>query len=336
MHLHGISTLFSSRAFALGLAYGGVGLMISIIVGMLGRRAMDLAGIAIVAAAWLGVRAAWGPELANLRVAFALALLVVCGGLGFVARDIRKASDHPLLVSAVAMAPGAVVLAVSTPLAGTTLSRGILALAVIAVGVGMRDFDSHHGPRGGAWLLFAITAAGVYLSVPDTELARVFIGVAIPFALLSVPSPVARLGPAGAAGMAGVFSWVVFVGGRGRPGSVVAGLATIGILCAEPIGRRAIGSIVQRRRRTSAQPWLIMIGVVAISQGVIALYASRIVGRQDTAPQAFFVLLPVIALSVVFAPMLYPQDQPRGLRRRRRTHLEHSARHERSHTLRNV
>ena len=88
-----------------------------------------------------------------------------------------------------------------------------------------------------------MTAGGVYLAVPDTELARAMLGVAVPFVFLSVPRPLSPLGPAGSAAIAGLFSWVVVVGGRGRPGSVVGGLATIGILVAEPLGRRTIGAV---------------------------------------------------------------------------------------------
>src|SRR5262245_11422506 len=72
MRLDALNDLFHARAFALGLAFGGVAFLLTSMIGVVRRRRVpDAAGIAFAAAAWLGVRGAWGPELASGPVAFA-------------------------------------------------------------------------------------------------------------------------------------------------------------------------------------------------------------------------------------------------------------------------
>jgi hypothetical protein len=331
VRLHGLGVLLHARSFAIGLAFGGVAFFVTAVISTVSRRRIpDLAGVAFVAAAWLAVRGSWGIALARGSAAYALALLA-CGGalVALITSRNHFAPRHVLAMTALALAPGAIMLAVVTPLAGSTTSRVVLAVAAIAVGVGLRDFDAINGPRGAPWLLFAISAAGVYLAVPDTELARVLLGVSLPFILLSVPKPRCALGPAGSAAMGGLFVWVVVVGGRGRPGSVVGGLATIGLLVAEPIGRRLVGrdrkpwavqtarhrDLNDRNRYAQNQdPWLAAAAVAAIIQFGFAVYAARVVGRYDAALSALLVLLPMVAVAVFAAPQLFP------LKRDRRQH----------------
>jgi hypothetical protein len=331
--------LLHSHSFTLGLAYGGIAFFVAAIVAATTRRRVpDIAGLTFVAAAWLGVRAAWGAPLARTSAAWAFVMLAAGGALaGLITAHRPEARRHVVLVTATLMIPGAIVLAVVTPLAGSAMARVVLALATIGIGVALRDFDAINGRKGAPWLLFAIAAAGVYLAVPDTELARVFIGVALPFILLSVPFPTVGFGPAGSTAMAGVFTWVVVVGGRGRPGSVVGGLAAIGLLAAEPLGRRLVG-----RDRTlwarvlgpyyrvydkNQDSWLAAAFFAAIVQSALAIYASRVVGREDIAIWAVLVLAPVAALAIVAAPEMFPLERditPHRLRPRSHRHHRRS------------
>jgi len=323
-HLDAISDLLHARAFALGFAFGGVAFLLAAAVAVASRRRIpDVAGLAFVAAGWLGVRGAWGTTLARASVLLALGTLALGGALVVVlAHRFSVARAHPLLTTAVALVPGAVWLAAVTPLAGSDLSRAILAISTIAIGVGMRDFDAMHGARGAPWLLYAVTTAGVYLAVPDTELARVMLGVALPFVLLSIPRPLCPFGPAGSAALAGMFTWVVVVGGRGRPGSVVGGLATIGLLVAEPLGRHTIGMVtrgVRDPRDRNQDAWLSRAAVAAIAQLIIVLYASRVVAREDFAVTALLITAPLAAVAVIASPGLYPQPHSSKLKHRGRS-----------------
>jgi hypothetical protein len=315
--------LLHAHSFTLGLAYGGIAFFISALVaGVSRRRVPDIAGVMFVAAAWLGIRGAWGVALARTSSAWAFALLALGGAASAIVIGHRPgARRHAVVVTALFVAPGAVMIAAVTPFAGSIVARGALALATIGVAAALRDFDAANGRKGAQWLLFAVAAAGVYLAVPDTELARVFLGVAIPFILVSVPLPTAGFGPAGSAALAGVFAWVVFVGGRGRPGSVVGGLAAIGLLAAEPLGRRFVGRDRRLWKRllgryyrvddTNQDAWVASAFLAAVVQFGIALYASRIVGREDLALTATLVLAPVMALAIVAAPELFPLDRER-------------------------
>jgi hypothetical protein len=346
VRLNGLSVLLHAHSFALGLAFGGIAFLVAAAVAASTRRRVpDIAGVTFVAAAWLGVRGAWGEQLARSSVAWAFVVLALGGALaGFVVAHRPDARRHMLFVTALALTPGAIVLALATPLAGSAISRTVFALSTVAIGLAMRDFDAFNGRKGAGWLLFGIAAAGAYLAVPDTELARVFLGVALPFVLMSVPFPAAGFGPAGSAAMAGVFTWVVVVGGRGRPGSVVGGLAAIGLLAAEPIGRRIVGRdrtlwarVLGRYHRVedkNRDSWLAAAFFAAVVQFALALYASRVVGGRDAALSALFVLAPVAALVIVAAPELFPLEREiraRPDRSRRRSHRSRgSHRHRRT------
>lgn len=79
-------------------------------------------------------------------------------------------------------------------------------------------------------ILLLISAAGVFLAVPDTEEAAVLLVATVPGALAAWPWRFVTLGRAGAASVTVVLAWVVAVGGRGRPPSVAGGLACLGLL----------------------------------------------------------------------------------------------------------
>lgn len=78
--------------------------------------------------------------------------------------------------------------------------------------------------------LLAITAAGVFAAVPDTEEAAALLGAAVPVLVLGWPLRLVTLGRAGAGGATALLVWVIAVGGRGRPPSIVGALACIGLL----------------------------------------------------------------------------------------------------------
>jgi hypothetical protein len=102
----------------------------------------------------------------------------------------------------------------------------------------LAGFDARWRGRGLTPVLLAVTIAGVWSTVPDTEGALVALGAALPLALLGWPWPLASLGRAGAWAVAGSLGWVVATGGAGRPSAVVGGAACLALLAVEPLARR--------------------------------------------------------------------------------------------------
>jgi hypothetical protein len=79
--------------------------------------------------------------------------------------------------------------------------------------------------------------------------------------------------------VAAVLVWVVATGGAGRPGSVVGGLACLGLLCVEPAVR-----LLDPRRRgpldpVEGRPGLAWAALAA--QLVLAGFAARVAGRPE-------------------------------------------------------
>lgn len=86
------------------------------------------------------------------------------------------------------------------------------------------------------WLgpIALVSAFGIWATVPETEIARVLLGVLVllSFATLSwigaVPST------AGAFALGGLVAWVPAIGGLARPGSIVGGWACLGMIALIP------------------------------------------------------------------------------------------------------
>lgn len=142
--------------------------------------------------------------------------------------------------------------------------------------------------------LLAITAAGVFAAVPDTEEAAALLGAAVPVLLLGWPLRLVTLGRAGAGAATALLVWVIAVGGRGRPPSIVGALACLGLLLT--LGRpwwprRRLGRAPAGRQRSVR-----VILAVAAQAGIVAV-ASRGAGIRDDLSTA----VPLAAVSVVVA-----------------------------------
>jgi hypothetical protein len=167
-------------------------------------------------------------------------------------------------------------------------------------------------------MLLGCSAIGVYYTVPDTELPLVLMGCCVPLVLLSVPWPYASLGTAGSAVTAAVFTWVIMIGGRGRPGSVVAGVATLGLLLILPVARWALGP--GRRRflgmRLAAAPTA---ALAALGQLALGAWCGKVAGPQQSAPvAAALLILPLGLLGAAGNDLLRPRAHRERHRVRRR------------------
>jgi hypothetical protein len=214
----------------------------------------------------------------------------------------RRHPDDPVPVAGLALAAAGAAGLAATGGATVRLGPAQLAGAVVVAGVVaalLADFDRRRWRDGLTLPLLAVSAAGIWATVPDVESAAVVLGVFLPFALLGWP--LVRAGPpslglAGALATAGLLVWTVVSGGAGRPGSIAGGLACLGVLAVEPAAR-----LLDRRgpvdRAAKALPvlaaHLLLVGV-----------AARVAGRPATlavaVPLALLELAAAVAVSVTW------------------------------------
>jgi hypothetical protein len=141
-------------------------------------------------------------------------------------------------------------------------------------------------------LLFAISAAGVYVTVPDTEEALVMLGALAAPTLLAWPLRMARLGAVGGHVIVGIYVWVVAWGGRGREGSVVGAVAALGMVLAAPIG-----AWIARKDNvtTAAWPgiWLVVLQVLVVA------VTTRVGGLQTDPIAAAIIAVPTLIAALL-------------------------------------
>lgn len=216
-----------------------------------------------------------------------------------------RGRDRPPAVAGFALAAAAAVgFAVAAP-PRPSLPWPALVAAAVAVAAALAAFDRRWRSLGLAPVLLAVTAAGIWATVPDVEAALVLLGAALPMALLGWPPFLARRAPArpppafgvaGSLAVAGVLVWAVASGGTGRPGSVVGGLACLGLLAVEP----AVRALDPRRRSPldplERRPGLAWAALAA--QLVLVAVAARVVGRPERAATALGLAVLELGLAV--------------------------------------
>jgi hypothetical protein len=139
----------------------------------------------------------------------------------------------------------------------------------------------------------------VYSTVPDTEVALIALGAALPLAVLGWPWPLASLGRAGSYTATGLLLWIVAAEGVGRSSSLVGGIACLGLLAVEPIARlldpdreSIVGYLPSGRSGAL---------VVAILHLGLVYVAARVAGTRRTMAEAAFVALAELVVAVVLA-----------------------------------
>ena len=135
------------------------------------------------------------------------------------------------------------------------------------------------------WLgpLVAITAFAFWTTVPDTEDARLLLGIALPLALGTLPPVSANLTTAGSFALGGVLAWIPTLGGGARPASIVGAWACIGMIALAPIAALLWPS------RTIGAP--ATFGLHAI----VAVVAARVIGSWTEAVPAAIAVVALYA-----------------------------------------
>lgn len=199
------------------------------------------------------------------------------------------------------MVPPAYLLAADA--SSTAWVRGLLVAGLVAGVPAASRTDVEYGPTGLTPVLYAVTAAGVFAAVPDTEQAAALLGASVPLAVRGWPLGRGRLGPPGAGAATALLVWVAAVGGRGREPSIVGAVGCLGLLLTLPAGQWLAGrtgrprAAARRPRRNVLTIVLVHLVVVAVASRVAGVSADLRVASVVTAAT----LLVALAASVLLA-----------------------------------
>ncbi|MEO5838821.1 MAG: hypothetical protein ABIQ73_21630 [Acidimicrobiales bacterium] len=284
--------------FTTGARAGLVALAITVVVGLVWWRLrptaspLPIVGLAATAAAAYAVRdAVFLPD----RVVLALSLLTVAGLVVDVFR-------LPVLYLLVAAIPGAIVLdSAPAPLEMRWVRLLVFATTVLG-GVALASFDRRWARHGLGAPLVALWAAGVYMTVPDTEAALAVLGATLVVAIGAWPLRLGSFGACGALPMAGLIAWSSRFAGTGRPSSIVGAVACIGFIAVEPATRmlrRGGPGPIDVLARPERGQWWTLPAVVPV-QLVLVFVAARVAGLGHRVDRAVAIVAAegILALAV--------------------------------------
>lgn len=173
----------------------------------------------------------------------------------------------------VAAAPGAVITVMAVTSDVDSWIPWFAVIAIMTTAPLLASFDGRYGRTGLPLPLFAVSALGVYLTVPDTEFAIVLFGTAAIAGFLGWPKPVMSFGASGAYASIGLYVAVASTGAIGRPAALIAAVSCLGLLIVTPVAHRIFHA--ERSCCLDGVAPVIVIG----AQFVLVLLISRTLGR---------------------------------------------------------
>jgi hypothetical protein len=281
--MSGLRALVDDEGFRVALGCGLVLAFATVLARRTGLARLGFA-VALVGAALGGIDAALGIDgpVGSPRL-LAAGLVALAVGATLAAR-----SRWPVAVAMAAVLPGALLVAAAADGPVPDWARGLVLVAIVVAAPLTMTFD-RAAPRFTAPLL-AVSAAGVYWTVPDTEQALPVLGAFLAVALLAA-DPAAPPSPGGAAAAVGLLSWTAAVGGYGRPGSIVGAIACLGVPVLVPLVRRHPRLVGTRAALT--------VGAVQV---VTVAVASRVAGlRYSVAAAAAISIVALLAAGLVLS-----------------------------------
>jgi hypothetical protein len=267
--VHDVENVVDDAAFWVALVVGVVGVALVWLRLRRGRREPGVA-VAVALACVVGLRVEH-----RLPAALVVALVLLLLGEW-------STRDAGLLPRVVAAVPGALVLGAALPDGWPFWIRASV-VVVALVGGALADGADRVTPRL-VPALFAIGAVGIYFCVPDTEAPKVLLGALVAGAAIGLEPRLTST--RGVAMVTALFAWIAGYGGVGRPGSVVGGLACLGVVLLLPVARW---------RATSAARTVI----VLLTQCALVVYESRVAGFEHSAGRALLLSLPGFAVAGV-------------------------------------
>jgi hypothetical protein len=241
-------------------------------------RVLPIAGLISTGAAVLALRQSHAllGDADDLYIGLAA---LAAGGLVAALPRIPWFVRLPLLLPGAVLLSDAAASATEPQISGNWV-RALAFVVVLVGGTTIIGFDRRYAQAGLGPVALAATATGVYLCVPDTEQALPLVGAFLAVGLLGWPKPLASLGSAGACAAVGLIVWTAAAGGRGRAGSIVGGMACLGIVLLEPPVRSLLRA---RARPAPRKPWVRDALVIAGLHFGVVIVCSRIAGLRSSA-----------------------------------------------------
>lgn len=174
------------------------------------------------------------------------------------------------------------VLIVSAPSGSPGWAR-VLAFVVVVVVVPLTRVAERRAVRL-LPVLVAVSVVGVYVCVPDTELPLVLLGAVLPPLVLVLDRAVRPSASTGA--LVALVVYAVLVGGVGRAGSVVGGLACVVALALPSLAGWFDGSASDRI-------------VLVATHAAVVLWSARVAGLRESAWVALALCLPALVVGAI-------------------------------------
>ena len=265
------------------------------------RTAGILTGAAYSAA--LLASGGFGGPVATSVAALPPGLVAALVALGSAGRRSEVESDR--WVRRALHAPGALLVGLASGLATDPAWIPLMAVAAVAASApAIARLDRRWGGSGLPPVLLAMSAVGLFYTLPDPEEAGILLGVSIPLALMGAPRFRRTYGTAGSWVVAGLFVWTVAAGGYGRPSALVGGMACLGVFLAGPMAE------VLRRRQGPPRRRL---GITAV-HAVTVLVAARVAGLQESGVVALAMAVALIGLATAAVWAIEHSGGPRDAR----------------------
>ncbi len=290
--------VLSHPGFQMGFITGLVGAGLLFVLALILRRPVPGWGLVFASAVGVGLVLERDFELTSFG---ALGLLAVSGlfvDLVYLSARSRIGDIAKSLVWLV-VAVGVVWFSLLNEIADPSWVRIAFPLTVLGMGAGTWWLGSL--PTSGlVGPLVAISIAGAWVTVPETDEFTVILGAALPLAFVTLRPIQSRALATGAFVLAGLFALLVLGGGEPRPWTMLSSWATIA-----PLPLIAALSGFRSRELPS---WVVLT--------VHVIYVAAITRVADYTESAFVVLagfIVLISLVVVvlwFVPQSSPRDQP--------------------------
>jgi hypothetical protein len=250
-------------------------------------------GVVLACAVVAGIQTeiSWQPELL-----VGIGLMGVGGWLRGIARQCSKRkSQGRFIVAWLLIITGAVLASRLGQDFQHSWVAPVTALSAAAIGWSLSKWENRPD-RSALGPLFAVSAFGIWTTVPDTDLARILLGAALPMAFATTPLLAARVFSTGGFALGGTVASLPLWGGEQRPASVVGAWACIGMIALVPLTARLLGT------QRIAMWQLAGLHIIAV------IVAARVIGLWDRAIVAA-IGSTLLAAALVVVLMLIGREQ---------------------------